>query len=76
VHYIREFGSSCGGDGYACLDYQHYFPGDSSGITGGFRVIEAMRYNQHDQPDKFDTIDWQFEGEKYNITKQTHHLSL
>jgi hypothetical protein len=75
VHYLKDFYAGCGGDGYSCKSYKHYFPGDSSGITDGFRVIDALRYNKHEQPDKFDTIDWQFEKDKCKITKQTHHLS-
>lgn len=74
IHYLKDFFSGCGGDGYSCKIYKHYFPGDSSGITDGFRVIDALRYNEHNEPDKFDTTDWHFEGDKFNITKQTHHF--
>jgi hypothetical protein len=37
-------------------------------------VIETLHYNENDQRDKCDTTDWQLEGDKYSITKETHYL--
>lgn len=74
VHYLNEYFSQCGGDGYSCMGYKHVFPEDSSGVSDVLRIVEGLHYNEHDHPDLFDTTNIYFTESKFNISKLTHNL--
>ena len=75
VHYLNEYWSFSGGDGYASRYFEHIFPEDSLGKKNALLVVEGMKYHEHDQPDLSDTSRILFSGDKFQIIKKTNNLA-
>jgi hypothetical protein len=74
VHFLNEYWSSTGGDGYASRYYKHILPEDSAGVSNALLIIEGMEFHEHDQPDQSDTTRIAFNGNSYKLIKLTNNL--
>jgi len=74
IAYLNYYVTQWGGDGYSGIGFDHYFPEDSSGTANTFKVVESLRYFEHDHPDRFDTTNISFTGNEFTISKLTNNI--
>jgi hypothetical protein len=72
--YLSEYNTFCGGDGYSCIGFEHFFPAEKNYSKDAITIVEKITYNERDQHDLVDTTSICFTGNAFNISKLTHHL--
>jgi len=74
IYFLKEYYGGTGGDLYATRFYKHIFPKDTAGVANSILIVEGIQFNEHDQPDLFDTTYVKFANNRFTISKPTNNL--
>ena len=75
MHFINEYWSNTGGDGYATRYYSHILPNENEGIPNSIIILEGMIFHEKDQPNQEDTTILYFYNNNFKTQKITNNLS-
>lgn len=72
--FINEYISFNGGDGYSSRFSKHIFPKKSKSNANTLTIVEAIIFNENDQPNLFDSTRITFNGNNFKINKLSNNL--